>query len=89
MEIEYTKWLWNIPKSRKIDQMFIKYANMFNCNSLQKLPKMGSLVWKLSGNTFYVRDNPTIVSYNASAAKIYNATSSLVRFEKTKAYSTN
>jgi hypothetical protein len=24
--------------------------------------------------------NPTIVSYNASAVKIYNATSSLVRF---------
>jgi hypothetical protein len=27
------------------------------------------------------RVNPTIVSYNASAVKIYNATSSLVRFE--------
>jgi hypothetical protein len=26
--------------------------------------------------------NPTIVSYNDSAVKIYNATSSLVRFEK-------
>jgi hypothetical protein len=26
--------------------------------------------------------NPTIVSYNASAVRIYNATSSLVRFEK-------
>jgi hypothetical protein len=25
--------------------------------------------------------NPTIASYNASAVKIYNATSSLVRFE--------
>jgi hypothetical protein len=25
--------------------------------------------------------NPTIVSYNATAVKIYNATSSLVRFE--------
>jgi hypothetical protein len=25
--------------------------------------------------------NPTIVSYNASAVKIYNATSSIVRFE--------
>jgi hypothetical protein len=25
--------------------------------------------------------NPTIVSYNASAVKIYNATSNLVRFE--------
>jgi hypothetical protein len=28
-----------------------------------------------------MENNPTIVSYNASAAKIYNTTSSLVRFE--------
>jgi hypothetical protein len=28
--------------------------------------------------------NPTIVSYNASVVKIYNVTSSLVRFEKQK-----
>jgi hypothetical protein len=26
--------------------------------------------------------NPTIVSYNASAVKIYNTSSSLLRFEK-------
>jgi hypothetical protein len=32
--------------------------------------------------------NPTIVSYNASAVKIYNAKSSLVRFE-TKIVSTS
>jgi hypothetical protein len=35
--------------------------------------------------TWYVRlapgPNPTIVSYNASAVKVYNAKSSLVRFE--------
>jgi hypothetical protein len=30
--------------------------------------------------------NPTIASYNTSAVKIYNATSSLVRFENKKMY---
>jgi hypothetical protein len=30
--------------------------------------------------------NPTIVSYNTSAVKIYNATSSLVRFENKTVY---
>jgi hypothetical protein len=32
--------------------------------------------------------NPTIVSHNASAVKIYNAASSLVRFENKKKHST-
>jgi hypothetical protein len=31
--------------------------------------------------------DPTIVSYNASAVKIYNDTSSLVRFKKAKMFS--
>jgi hypothetical protein len=37
-----------------------------------------------NATTFIVtaRANPTIVSYNASAVKIYSATSILVRFEK-------
>jgi hypothetical protein len=32
-------------------------------------------------------DNPTIASYNTSAVKIYNATSSLVRFENIHVFS--
>jgi hypothetical protein len=31
--------------------------------------------------------NPTIVSYNASAVKIYNATGNLLRFENKKMFS--
>jgi hypothetical protein len=35
----------------------------------------------LSQIYFFSGANPTFVSYNASAAKIYNAKSSLLRFE--------
>jgi hypothetical protein len=37
-------------------------------------------------NSFQTGANPTIASYNASVVKIYNASSSLVRF-KTKIFS--
>jgi hypothetical protein len=34
----------NIPIGRKIDKMFIKYANVYHCRTLQNLPKLGFLV---------------------------------------------
>jgi hypothetical protein len=39
---------WNIPKDRKMDQMSIKYTNIFHCKTLQNVPKctkFGFLVW--------------------------------------------
>jgi hypothetical protein len=42
----YTKSPQNIQNGRKMDQMAINYTNIFHCNTLQNLPKMGFLVWK-------------------------------------------
>jgi hypothetical protein len=39
------------------------------------------------GLHFRTGPNPTIVSYNTSAVKIYNATGSLLRFENKKMFS--
>jgi hypothetical protein len=36
----------HIPNSRKIDQKARLYTNIFNCKTLQNLPKSGFLVWK-------------------------------------------
>jgi hypothetical protein len=38
---KYIKWLQNVPNGRKIDQMAIKYTNIFHCKTLQNLPKLG------------------------------------------------
>jgi hypothetical protein len=46
MTIEYTDWPYNIPNCREIDQMGIKYFNIFQCKTLQNLPKLGFLFWK-------------------------------------------
>jgi hypothetical protein len=54
-----------------MDQVSIKSTNIFHCKTRQNVPKFGFLD---SGV------NPTIMSYNASTVKIYNATSNLVRF---------
>jgi hypothetical protein len=35
----------NISNGRKIDQMFIKYTNIFHCKTFQNLPKLEFLVW--------------------------------------------
>jgi hypothetical protein len=40
MATKYTKWAQNIPNGCKIDQMVIKCANIFRCESLQNLPKL-------------------------------------------------
>jgi hypothetical protein len=32
------------PKSREIDQMAIKYTNIFRCKTRQELPNLGFLV---------------------------------------------
>jgi hypothetical protein len=60
----------------------MKYINIFHCKTLQNLHKFGFMVWiQTVWQPWYPGANPTIVSYNASAAKIYNAKSSLLRFE--------
>jgi hypothetical protein len=43
---KYTKWPYNMPIGRKIDQIAIKYTNIFHCETLQNLPKLGFLVRK-------------------------------------------
>jgi hypothetical protein len=35
--IKYPQWQQNIPNGRKIDQMAIKYTNIFHCKTLQNL----------------------------------------------------
>jgi hypothetical protein len=44
MIINYTKCPETLPNDCKIDQMPIKYTNIFNCKILQNLPKFGFLV---------------------------------------------
>jgi hypothetical protein len=41
---KYTKLPQNILNGCKIDQISIKYTNIFLCKTLQKLPKFGFLV---------------------------------------------
>jgi hypothetical protein len=41
---KYNKWAQHILNGRKIDQMVIKYTNIFLCKTLQNLPKLGFLV---------------------------------------------
>jgi hypothetical protein len=54
---------------------------------VERLPQFNELRWESNPRYFLIAQlpspgpNPTIVSYNASVVKIYNATSSLVRFE--------
>jgi hypothetical protein len=45
-----------------------------------------NFVYPTGANPTTLGANPTIVSYNASAVKIYNATSSGVRFENKKCF---
>jgi hypothetical protein len=35
-----------IPNGRKIDQMAIKYSNIFYCKTLQNLPKIGIVLFE-------------------------------------------
>jgi hypothetical protein len=42
----YTKCPWNLTKDRKMDQVSIKYTNIFRCKTVQNLPKFWILVWK-------------------------------------------
>jgi hypothetical protein len=41
MATKYTQWPQNRPNGSKIDQMAIKYANIFHCQALHNLPKIG------------------------------------------------
>jgi hypothetical protein len=43
---QYTKCPYNKSNVRKIDQMSIKYTNVFHCKALPNLPKLRFLVWK-------------------------------------------
>jgi hypothetical protein len=50
---KYTKCPQSVPNTCKIDQMSIKYTNIFLCKTLQKLPKFGFFCLKIhipSGN---------------------------------------
>jgi hypothetical protein len=39
--IKYTKWQQNIPNDLTLDQTAIQYTNIFQCRTLQNLPKLG------------------------------------------------
>jgi hypothetical protein len=41
MITKYTKWPLNILIGREIDQMVIKYTNVFHCKALQNFSKLG------------------------------------------------
>jgi hypothetical protein len=41
MAVKKTKCPLSIPKGCKIDQISIKYTNLFHCKTLPKLPKFG------------------------------------------------
>jgi hypothetical protein len=50
----YTQCPQNIPFFHKIDQLAIKYPNIFHWKTLQKCPKWGFFVWNvLSGNPVF------------------------------------
>jgi hypothetical protein len=44
MTTKYTNYPLNITKDRKMDQVSIKYTNIFHCKTRQNLPKFGFLV---------------------------------------------
>jgi hypothetical protein len=44
--IKYIKWPEDISNGLKIDQISIKYTNIFHSKPLRNLPKMGFLVWQ-------------------------------------------
>jgi hypothetical protein len=49
--IKYTKWPQHIPSGRKIDQMDIKFTNIFHCKTIKNLPKIGIFglkIWHLA-----------------------------------------
>jgi hypothetical protein len=76
-------------KLAKVGKSWQKLAKVGE--SWRKLAKVGKSLGLLKtlmfiecfrvSNNFNTGANPTIASYNASAVKIYNATSSLLRFE--------
>jgi hypothetical protein len=41
---KYTKVTLNLPNSRKIFQMAVKYSNIIHTEALQNIPKLGFLV---------------------------------------------
>jgi hypothetical protein len=46
MTSKYTKVQKHIPNGRKIDQIVIKYCNIFHCKALHNLPTLGFWVWR-------------------------------------------
>jgi hypothetical protein len=62
-----TKCQYNITKDHKMDQVSIKYTNIFYCKTLQNLPNFIFLVWKQTiwqpwssppAEVWVVRSNP-------------------------------
>jgi hypothetical protein len=56
------KWPQNIPNGCKIDEMSIKFTNIFYCKTLQNLPKLEFLVWKYTIWQPRFRIHPVIFS---------------------------
>jgi hypothetical protein len=51
MAKNYTKWPQHLPNIRNLNQMALKYTNIFHCKALQNLPKLGFLFENMpSGN---------------------------------------
>jgi hypothetical protein len=44
--LKMARWPQRTPNDSKIDQMAIKYTNIFHCKTLQNWPKLLFLVWK-------------------------------------------
>jgi hypothetical protein len=84
-----TKCQWNITKDRKMDQVSIKYTNIFHCKTLKNFPKFGFLVWKQTiwqpclpgllrrapavGQTIRTRNSPKLRIANFAARNISGA----------------
>jgi hypothetical protein len=67
--IKYTQWPQNISNGCKIDEMAMKYTNIYHCKFLQNLPKLGFLVrkyaiWQPCGKTRKVtKDRKKVYSH--------------------------
>jgi hypothetical protein len=46
MAIKYTRWPRNKPNGGKIDEMSLKFPNIFHYKTLKNEPKLAILFWK-------------------------------------------
>jgi hypothetical protein len=55
--VQNTETRENIPNGHKIDQMATKYTNIFHCQTLQNLPKIGIFGLKINHVATLVNSN--------------------------------